>query len=139
MSSGRKSIIYLFLGGISTGIPSFIGYFVPHPEQTSPFLSFVYSKSALQRGQANISNKSLGIGSSMLFCLLFGILQLLRGTHFKHVSAYGVNTCTAGSCMRNEVKHARFLYGSLVFDILIDLLDCCVCQKLPFKNRNLYI
>ena len=37
---------------------------MPQSEQTNPFLFFVYSKSALHRGHARISNNSFGIGSS---------------------------------------------------------------------------
>ena len=52
-----------FFGGSSTGIPSFIGYFCEHETQTSPFLSFVYSKSALHRGHASMSKISFEMGS----------------------------------------------------------------------------
>ena len=47
-----------------------MGYLCPSLVQIRPFLSFVYLKSALQIGQANILNKSSGIGS------FFGILKL---------------------------------------------------------------
>src|SRR3989344_7692599 len=69
---------FLSLGGSNIGMPSSIGYFSPHLEHTSPFLPIVYSKSALHRGQARMSNKSFGIGSSTLFCFVFGILLVLK-------------------------------------------------------------
>ena len=65
---------YYFFG-ISTGIPSFIGNWAPQPEHNSPFLSFVYSKSALQRVHASISNNSLGMGSFACFWSFFAILK----------------------------------------------------------------
>ena len=64
--------------GSKTGIPSLMGYFLPHFEQRSHFLSFVYSKSALHRGQASMSNKSFGMGSPTLFCLFFGFVTILE-------------------------------------------------------------
>ena len=59
-----------FSGGSKTGIPSLIGYFWLHLTQTRPFLSLEYLKSALQSGQAKISNKSFGIGSFIVINLL---------------------------------------------------------------------
>ena len=67
-----------FLCGSKTGIPSCIGYLSPHLEQISPFLSLVYSKSALHKGQARMLNKSFGMGSSTIFCLIFAILPDLK-------------------------------------------------------------
>src|SRR3989338_21292 len=81
-------IMSYFFGGSKIGMPSCIGYFSPHFAHTSFFLSFVYSRSALQSGHASTSNSSFGIGSCPVFCSDFAIFLHTKTKDLNITSCY---------------------------------------------------